>query len=53
MTAIKYLLSDLDGVIRHFSPERDREIEQKCGLTQGVLLGTAFEKTGGFGSIVS
>jgi glucose-1-phosphatase len=42
---IKYLLSDLDGVIRHFSPERDQEIEQRCGLTSGMLLGTAFEKT--------
>jgi FMN phosphatase YigB (HAD superfamily) len=45
MTGIKYLLSDLDGVIRHFSPERDREIEQRCGLSPGSLLGTAFEKS--------
>ena len=44
MKGIKYLLSDLDGVIRHFSPERDSEIEQKCGLSPGSLLGTAFEK---------
>jgi putative hydrolase of the HAD superfamily len=44
MKGIKYFLSDLDGVIRHFSPERDQEIEQKCGLPQGILLDTAFEK---------
>jgi HAD superfamily hydrolase (TIGR01509 family) len=41
---IKYLLSDLDGVIRHFSAERDQEIEQRCGLSSGSLLGAAFEK---------
>lgn len=45
MTRIKYLLSDLDGVIRHFSPERDQEIEKRCGLSSGALLGTAFEKS--------
>ena len=44
MKEIKYLLSDLDGVIRHFSSERDGEIERRCGLTPGKLLGTAFEK---------
>jgi hypothetical protein len=33
MNGIKYLLSDLDGVIRHFSPERDQEIERRCGLS--------------------
>ncbi len=45
MKGIRYILSDLDGVIRHFSPERDWEIEQRCGLSQGALLGAAFEKT--------
>lgn len=44
MKGIKYLLSDLDGVIRHFSSERDQEIERRYGLSQGILLGTAFEK---------
>lgn len=44
MKGIKYLLSDLDGVIRHFSSERDQEIERRCGFSQGILLGTAFEK---------
>lgn len=44
MKGIKYLLSDLDGVIRHFSSERDTEIEKRCGLSRGSLLGTAFEK---------
>lgn len=44
MIGIKYLLSDLDGVIRHFSSDRDQEIEQRCGLSSGTLLGTAFEK---------
>lgn len=44
MKGIKFLLSDLDGVIRYFSAERDQEIERRFGLTQGILLGTAFEK---------
>lgn len=44
MKGIKYLLSDLDGVIRHFSAERDQEIERRYGLSPGALLGTAFEK---------
>ena len=44
MNGIKYLLSDLDGVIRHFNSERDQEIERRCGLPPGILLGTAFEK---------
>ncbi len=45
MTGIKYLLSDLDGVIRHFPPERDQEIEKKFGLSDGTLISAAFEKS--------
>lgn len=45
MRGIKYLLSDLDGLIRHFPSERDQEIEQRCGLSEGILLRTAFEKS--------
>lgn len=43
--AIKYLLSDLDGVIRHYPPERDREIEKKLGLPEKTITSAAFEKT--------
>jgi HAD superfamily hydrolase (TIGR01509 family) len=44
MKAIKFILSDLDGVIRHFNSARDSEIEQRHGLTAGALFATAFEK---------
>lgn len=42
---IKYLLSDLDGVIRMYPPERALFIEQKLGLPAGCIFSTAFEKT--------
>jgi hypothetical protein len=42
---IKYLLSDLDGVIRMYPPERVSSIELKHGLSAGVIISAAFEKT--------
>jgi putative hydrolase of the HAD superfamily len=42
---IKYLLSDLDGVIRVYPPERAASIEQKHGLQAGAIFSNAFEKT--------
>lgn len=41
---IKFLLSDLDGVIRMYPPERDASIEQKYGLQAGAIFSNAFEK---------
>jgi hypothetical protein len=38
----KYILSDLDGVIRKFPSERDSAIEAKFGLEEGVLFKKAF-----------
>lgn len=45
MKGIKYLLSDLDGVIRHYPLQRNTGIEQEFSLTPGSLLSAAFEKT--------
>jgi putative hydrolase of the HAD superfamily len=42
---IKFLLSDLDGVIRLYPPERNSAIEQKYGLPDGIIFAAAFEKT--------
>lgn len=42
---IKFLLSDLDGVIRMYPPERAASIEQKHGLQAGAIFSNAFEKT--------
>jgi len=42
---IKYLLSDLDGVIRKFPSERDEVIEKKYKLPFGTLFKTAFNKS--------
>lgn len=42
---IKFLLSDLDGVIRLYPPERASSIEQKFGLPAGAIFVEAFEKT--------
>jgi len=39
---IKYILSDLDGVIRHYPPHRDQTIERKYGLSEGLIFRTAF-----------
>ena len=40
----KFIISDLDGVIRHYPPERNLKIEKKYGLSEGVLLELAFQK---------
>lgn len=42
---IKFLLSDLDGVIRMYPPERVSSVEQKFGLPSGAIFAEAFEKT--------
>ncbi len=42
---IKFLLSDLDGVIRMYPPERAASIEQKHGIQAGAIFSNAFEKT--------
>lgn len=41
---IKFVVSDLDGVIRHFPSDRNFQIEQRFHLPAGSLLGAAFEK---------
>ena len=40
----KYILSDLDGVIRIFPPERMSLLEHKHGIPPGVILANAFEQ---------
>ena len=40
----KFILSDLDGVIRHYPLERNSKIEKKYNLPEGTILKTAFEK---------
>lgn len=44
MTQIKYILSDLDGVIRKFPSKRDAVIEKKYNLALGTLFNIAFDK---------
>ncbi len=39
---IKFLLSDLDGVIRKFPQSRDLAIEKKFGLSEGSIFSAAF-----------
>ncbi len=39
----KAIITDLDGVIRHFPRSRDREIEARYGLAEGTLEWAAFE----------
>jgi len=39
---IKTILTDLDGVIRIWPPERNREAERTAGLPEGTILKTAF-----------
>lgn len=39
-STIRCVLFDLDGVIRHFDPARQAEIERRHGLEPGVLLAT-------------
>lgn len=41
----KFILSDLDGVIRIYPPERVGAIEKKFGLPSGSILAAAFEKS--------
>ena len=36
------ILTDLDGVIRIWSPEIHRKAERETGLPEGAILGTAF-----------
>jgi len=40
----KFILSDLDGVIRTYPDERVHLIEQKYGLKPGAIFSAAFEK---------
>lgn len=40
---IKFILSDLDGVIRKYPNERNLKIEEKFGLPQGSLVKSAFQ----------
>lgn len=40
---IKYILSDLDGVIRKYPQSRDQHIESKFGLTHGTIYSAAFK----------
>ncbi len=40
----KVILSDLDGVIRHFPSQRDRAIETALGMPKSIIAQTAFEK---------
>ncbi len=42
---IKYLLSDLDGVIRQYPESRTQSIESKFGLAPGTLISAAFKNT--------
>lgn len=42
---IKFLLSDLDGVIRTYPSERAGLIEKKYGLKAGSIFSSAYEKT--------
>ena len=39
---IKFILSDLDGVIRKFPQSRDQQIESKFGLPLGTIYSAAF-----------
>ncbi|WP_371806173.1 HAD-IA family hydrolase [Candidatus Lokiarchaeum ossiferum] len=39
---MKAIITDLDGVIRYFPPQRNSEFETRYGLPQGTLLHTAF-----------
>ena len=40
---LEVVLSDLDGVIRHFPDDHRSETEQRHGLEPGILAATAFE----------
>lgn len=44
MAAFKLILSDLDGVIRHYPASLSQEIEREFGLAPGALHRTAFKK---------
>src|SRR5690606_1676704 len=37
------LVTDLDGVIRHWEPGAIREAEERLGLSAGALAGAAFD----------
>jgi glucose-1-phosphatase len=42
-TTIRAILTDLDGVLRHFPKERDAAIEYEFHLPPGILSKTAFQ----------
>lgn len=42
-STVKAIVTDLDGVIRHFPRERDEAIELRFNLPQGTLARLAFE----------
>jgi HAD superfamily hydrolase (TIGR01509 family) len=42
-SGIKVIITDLDGVIRHFPIERDQAIELRFNLPEGILARLAFE----------
>jgi len=41
----KTIITDLDGVIRHFPMERDNEIESRYKLPLGTIARIVFEPT--------
>ncbi len=41
---LKYILTDLDGVIRHYPRDRDLELHKKYLLPQDAITEAAFEK---------
>jgi FMN phosphatase YigB (HAD superfamily) len=43
-SGVKFILTDLDGVVRHFPVERDARIEKQYGLPEGSLHAAAFGK---------
>lgn len=42
-TTIRAILTDFDGVLRHFPKERDAAIEYEFHLPPGILSKTAFQ----------
>jgi putative hydrolase of the HAD superfamily len=40
--SIKVILTDLDGVIRHFPSQRDGAIEKRFGIPAGAIARIAF-----------
>ena len=44
MQSLKAILTDLDGVIRHWGSEALHVMEERFGLAKGHLFGICFEK---------